>query len=250
MKKLFAAIGFLTIIPVPSAVCEKDDMGGLIPYFPLVGLLLGGISYSVCTALLYVFPEAVAAAMMVMFFSGISGAFHLDGLADTFDGFWSSRPRERMLEIMRDSHIGSMGVFAIISLLLIKFSALTAVAATPFPLTCFIVPVTGRCCMTLSILISKYAREDGLAKVFFESTTSSSAVVLLALVMTLIFACGHIAAVLFVVCSAFVYIWRLYCDRKIGGATGDTLGACCELSEALAILTIAALPKLNGLLYA
>ncbi len=108
----------------------EEDLAGSVPWFPVVGLLLGARGgrgwRGPCR---WSAPPMVAAAVLVVVLLSFSGGLHLDGLADTADGFLSSRPRERILEIMKDSHIGAMGVIAIVCVLLLKFAALASLPA-------------------------------------------------------------------------------------------------------------------------
>ncbi len=123
------------------------------------------------------FPPTVAAVGIVVFMTLISKGFHLDGLADTADGFISSRPRERILEIMRDSHIGTMGVLAIVAVMGPKFSALVSVPDEAIPYAAGFAALSGRCAIVLYINISKYARESGLGMLMFKRKSLTSCAV-------------------------------------------------------------------------
>lgn len=112
-------------------------------------------------------PPLVSAAVLVVVLAGFSGCLHLDGLADTAEGLLSSRSRERMLEIMQDSHIGVMGVVAIAGVWLLKFAALASVTAQELWAAALLMPVAGRCAMVVQLAILPYARATGLASVFY-----------------------------------------------------------------------------------
>ncbi len=144
MKPLLAAIRFLTIVPVPGVWgTAEQDLARSVPWFPAIGLLLGGAAAGLAWALSAA-PPMLAAAVLVVVLLSFSGCLHMDGLADTADGFLSSRPRERILEIMKDSHIGAMGVIAIVCLLLVKFAALAALPAGMLWPTVLLMPLAGR----------------------------------------------------------------------------------------------------------
>jgi adenosylcobinamide-GDP ribazoletransferase len=114
-RNFIAALRFLTIIPLPGSVgTEPEDLQGALPYFGLVGIVLGIFSGLIAWGLWSIFPPMVAAVLLVIVLLSYSGAMHLDGLADSADGFFSARKREQILEIMRDSRIGVMGVIALV----------------------------------------------------------------------------------------------------------------------------------------
>ena len=119
MKRFLAAIRFLTILPLPGEWgAAESDLADSVPFFPVVGLLLGGLAAAIAWGMARIAPPMVAAAVIVVAMLSFSGCLHLDGLSDTADGFLSSRNRQRMLEIMKDSHAGAMGVIAVACVLL------------------------------------------------------------------------------------------------------------------------------------
>lgn len=155
----------------------------------------------------------------------------MDGLADTADGFFSSRRRERMLEIMKDSRSGPMGVMAVVSVIVLKCAAL---ASTPTAFrwsVLFLTPLAGRCALVLQMSMLSYARtEGGLASVFSPKRWMiPMAVSVLAAVSFL--AAGLAGLTAAAASVAVTFLFSLWCRRKIGGFTGDTLGAACELAE-------------------
>ncbi len=131
MNRFLAALRFLTIFPVPGSWgSAEEDLARSVPCFPLVGLLLGGLGAATAWALdRFKVPAMLAALALVVLLLGFSGCLHLDGLSDSADGLFSSRSRDRMLEIMKDSHVGPMGVVAVLVILLAKFSALASMPA-------------------------------------------------------------------------------------------------------------------------
>ncbi|MCK4982921.1 MAG: adenosylcobinamide-GDP ribazoletransferase [Victivallaceae bacterium] len=233
-KRFFAALTLLTIVPVFDYDPNEEDIAHGKPFFPLVGLVVGLIAYWIAKGMICFAPPAIVAGVMVILLAGASKGFHLDGLADTADGFFSSRPRERMMEIMRDSRIGAMGVFALISVLGLKAAGFFSLAAVDVPGVVLFTAVIGRCGLALNAFTSKYAREEGLGKITFRYKSP------LCLIWTLVFMFGTgyflfanqglIVAAGIVI---FVIFWSLYTHKQINGATGDTLGACEEICEML-----------------
>jgi adenosylcobinamide-GDP ribazoletransferase len=230
----FAAFRFLTIIPVHwQADQDSEYFRESLPYFPLLGALIG-----VCVGILTLFlrsffPGTIVAVSVLILLAGVSGCLHLDGLADTADGFFSSRPRERILAIMKDSRTGAMGVIAIVMVLLVKFAALVSLPAPVFLKTAFLMPIAGRCAIVLSMAILPYAREEGgLGSLFYTGNCRMSVVwCLLSLIVLFPFAGLRTMLILFFTMIAVVLLFSAWCRSKIGGATGDTLGAVCELTE-------------------
>ncbi len=236
MNGFLAALQFLTVVPV-NIEFTGDDIGRSMPKFPLVGLLIG-----LTAAALYgiVGVGAVQAVLMVIFLGGISGGLHLDGMADTADGLLSSRPRERMLEIMRDSRIGTMGVLALMAVFGLKVAALVSVEPAVAWRAVFLAPVAGRCALVIAMHILPYARpEGGLAAIFMEHRQTKHvvwAVIVIGIVSLLLFAFKGL--IIASACAATIWGFSAYVKSKIGGMTGDTLGATCELTEAVVFLIV------------
>ena len=245
LKRPFACLlvtfRFLTILPTFSSSRDDPYYFDAIPYyFTVVGLIIGCIIAGIGFVLNLVAPLLVSAALLVVLLSFASGFFHLDGLADTADAFMSSRPRERCLEIMRDSRIGVMGAAALCSVLLVKTTALVSIAQGDWVAALIIAPAAGRTAMVISMSTLAYARsDDGLGSLFFNNTRSSAAImsgVLLCLVCVLL-----VPGKLFHITIAFalvLFIFSRISLRKIGGGTGDTLGCLGELVEAAMLVTL------------
>ncbi len=241
--RLAAAFRFLTILPLPGSWgTSTDALAGSTLFFPLIGLFIGMIVGPLAWLLGLVLPGQVVAVLTTFLLLAISGGFHLDGLADTADGFFSARPREEMLVIMRDSATGAMGVIALVLLLALKITCLSAL--TPHLLAVILLmPLAGRTAIVLMMALLPYARpEGGLASLFYSRRSRGvalAAVVFFFLVCWLIARGTGLAAACVVV--LFVGLFSLYCRHKINGATGDTLGAACELSETVFALVCTAL---------
>jgi adenosylcobinamide-GDP ribazoletransferase len=254
MKRFLAAVRFLTILPVPGRWgADPDDLAGSLPWFPVVGLGLGAVAAAAAWAIAPLMPPLLAAAAMVVLLMSFSGCLHLDGLADAADGLLSSRPRDEMLEIMKDSHVGVMGVVAIVVVVLVKFAALASLAARTPPegaaLWCamFLMPLAGRCAMVVHVAVLPYARSDGLAAVFYRRRPRLAAGWAAAALAGAAWAVLQWRGVaLWTACLAATFLLAVYVARKIGGATGDTLGAVCELVESVPALTLAVWPMQAG----
>lgn len=243
MKSLFAAIQFLTVIPLSSrGLTNERDLGRSVLYFPLVGLFIGALAATLDRGLSQVLPVGPASAVVVLALLAVSGCLHMDGLADTADGFLSSRPRERILEIMKDSHIGAMGVIAIVGILSLKLAALAAVPQSLRVPTLLLMPLAGRCALLLAMAELPCARPTGgLGALFVRHRTAFDAPWAIGFLLLAGFVVGGVTGLVAAVLSAgLVIVFSRWCQRKIGGFTGDTLGAACELAETMPVLVAAA----------
>ncbi len=244
MNGFFAALRFLTVIPIPGRRGHSSaDLAGSLWYFPLVGLLLGGISGGVFYLVGPHLPRLVAAVLALALLVAWSGGLHLDGVADCGDGFFSARSRERMLEIMRDSRVGSHGVVVLVLLLGLKGAALASLRAGELWRVLILMPLAGRVAILLMLALLPYARpQGGLATVFYRGRKWPAALVgIVVLGVGAWLTAGSVG--LLSVCDTLVLLLPLcyYCYAKIGGATGDTLGAACEIGETLTVVFFACL---------
>lgn len=243
MKAFFAALGFLTVLPVPRRYRGNGaELERCVPYFPLVGLVLGILAALFDTLASLLFPLSVSGVLTVLLLVGMTGGLHMDGLADTADGCFSARSRETILAIMRDSRIGTMGVVAIVFVILLKTAALSTL---PFPqrtALLILMPVAGRTAMMGMLTALPYARaEGGLADRFLRRRSWGHVVwgALFLLVAGGLLARGMgVAAALSAVGASGAV--TAYSRRKIGGFTGDTLGAAGETAETVLLLAAAA----------
>ncbi|MBN1631450.1 MAG: adenosylcobinamide-GDP ribazoletransferase [Thermoleophilia bacterium] len=242
IKPFFSALRFLTPVPVPESWAGGERELSRSPYyFPIVGLLAGGVAAAVCFGLDQVLPPLASSAILVCVLIAVSRALHMDGLADTADGLLSSRPREQMLVIMRDSHTGAMGVVAVVCVIVLKTALFASVGPEDLRWKiALLMPLAGRCAMVASMAVFRYARpEGGLATVF--AVTGIRRWALLAWAVVVVLAAGWLLAGLegLVAGAASVaagLLVGLYCYRRIGGYTGDTLGATNELVECVPAL--------------
>jgi adenosylcobinamide-GDP ribazoletransferase len=165
-------------------------------------------------------------------------------LADTADGFMSSRPRERILEIMHDSHIGTMGVLSIVAILGLQMTALAVVSPNVMPIAAGLAALSGRCAMVFYIGESRYARETGLGQIMFRKKPVFDYLLTGVIWGTVAWIlCQYRGLISVAVVLIFVQFWIFYTKHKIGGATGDTIGACEILSETFSLLVLITISK-------
>jgi adenosylcobinamide-GDP ribazoletransferase len=235
IKQFLAAVQFLTICPLPASIkIDEQMLGRSVTYFPVVGILLGAAAACLDYGLTYILPLPVVSTLVVIFMIAVSGALHMDGLADTADGFFSSRPRRQMLDIMRDSRTGPMGVIAIVCVLILKITLLTSVPQSAHWWVLLLTPFAGRSALLVMMAVIPYARkeEGGLAAIFYTHRSRYYLIwvmIALATIGWLVSGWAGLTAGL----ASFVFglLLTAYVHTKIGGFTGDTLGAACELTE-------------------
>jgi adenosylcobinamide-GDP ribazoletransferase len=238
MKKIILAITFLTRLPLPAPKkVAPEDIGESTPFFPLVGLILGGILVGINYFCSYFWNPLITNVVIVISMIAFTGGLHLDGLMDTCDGIFSNKDRDRTLEIMRDSRVGSMGVLAGISLLLLKIVFLNGInqdMKIPVLLT---FPVFARWSMVFAISSYPYARStSGLGALFVEY--AKHYYVLIATIMVLIITIPLLlwkAFPVLIVVSFTTWMMSQRLSKRLGGLTGDTYGAICETMETLSL---------------
>lgn len=244
------ALGFLTRLPVPSHYFEDQDAGlaqtsrafpfaGLIASLPAAGFLLVAPSLN--------FPDLLAAAIAVAILIGTTGALHEDGLADMADGFFGGKDAEQRLEIMKDSRIGVYGALILVLAVLMKVVALASLLAFSgmvAALALLSAGVAARTAMVWHWAELESARPGGIAdsagKPDEESLSFAlvSGIPLAAIIAILASGVGPaILVALLVVIASFAFV-RL-CRDKIGGFTGDTLGAATQIAEIAALIALA-----------
>jgi adenosylcobinamide-GDP ribazoletransferase len=210
-------------------------MGG--EYFPLVGLLLS-LLLSLLTLLLTPFvPQLVLAALLVVMLVILTGGLHLDGLMDTCDGLFGGTTRERKLEIMRDSRVGSFGVLAGGSALLLQFACFASLREHSLPALLLVTLPSARWCLVLCLGIFPGARSGGLGTAFRQDIHVRTLVIAGGLSLVLAFVGAQFAGLLaWVVMTSAALALGSWITSRLGGLTGDTYGAIAEVTEILSFL--------------
>lgn len=237
MRRFLIALQFLTILPFNiKERIEEEDFGRSLVYFPIVGLLLGLFLASVAHISASLSP-LVRSVLILIAWIVITGGIHIDAFADTCDGFYGRRSKEEILKIMRDSRIGTMGAAGIAILLLFKFAILSSIEPGNLWKILIITAVFARWSQTFACATSKYARQEGKAKYFIEHAKKADIFIGALFTLTLNwFLMGIKGIILFALLLATIFLFIQYAKRKIGGMTGDTIGATSEIAEAAALL--------------
>ena len=273
MKGFLLLLSFMTRIPMPKIEYNEEKLGKSMKYFPAVGVIVGMILLFFCIVFTFVFKNLNYSTVLPLMIIVIiltdlitTGGLHLDGLADTFDGIFSYRSKHKMLEIMKDSRIGSNGVLALILYFLIKCALLYSLEIEDRGEAMYAImtyPVVSRFCSVISCASAPYARGSGMGKTFVDNTKVNGVIV--AAIITLLYTIGLLVAPLvfypayvpmndilqpvfgitFIVglSALFAYSFSKLMERKIGGITGDTLGALLEISGLLYIFLLLVAPS-------
>ncbi len=248
MKQFLAALQFLTRVPVPArwtADLPLDTYARGVIWLPVVGLVVGGICALVFALAQPALGTPLAALLAVMANAMVTGAFHLDGLADTCDGIFSARKREQMLEIMRDSRIGTNGALAMVFAIGLRLVAIAALARHPGGALPYIIaaPCLSRALIGILMYRQRYARDSGLGNVYIGQIGGHDFAVMLlvGLLLTLLIAGIH-GAIAALVVLVIAYGYRARINGVLGGQTGDTLGCGVEVFEWLFLLAALAVP--------
>lgn len=247
MNGLISALQFLTILRFKKeSLINAERLGSSPVYFPLVGAFLGLVLIILDKILFPLLPATLLSLILVFTLIILSGAMHIDGLADTFDALFSGKSKEEMLSIMREVHKGTFGVLAIIAAILFKVVLLSSIPLHLRTLSLLLMTVLSRYSMGLAIAFFPYARSEGKAKVFFEQRSLktfilSTIITLLILALALRF----ISLIILFFVVIFTSSVSLLVKRKIGGFTGDGLGALSELNELIVLLSIFVFVRTN-----
>jgi adenosylcobinamide-GDP ribazoletransferase len=232
------ALKFLTIFPIPlkREITEKD-LGESLPYFPLVGLVLGGILILLYYLLAFVVPSTVIYVLLIVALVIMTGAHHVDGLMDTFDGMVAGRSPQQRLAIMQDTKVGSFGIIAVVLLFLLKFTSLTSTSVMIPAL--LLMPSLSRWMMVSGIFICPAAKTEGMGYIFKKESTWQRFVVatIIALAASVILLRWK-GLVLIIVLWLVVSGITLFFKSKFGGLTGDNYGAINEITEVLVLILI------------
>jgi adenosylcobinamide-GDP ribazoletransferase len=244
-KELLAAIRFLSVIPMPgekSIFADMRDEPNVVigcEYFPLVGLLLALLLWVLLMALSVLAVQLLIAAILVVVLTILTGGLHLDGLMDACDGLLGGGTRERKLEIMRDSRVGSFGVLGGVCILLLKFALFASFNIHLLPYALLVALPAARWAMVVVLRLFPPARQTGLGALFHQAVTTRRLMVTTIGTLIIVLLAGQFAGLLSLIVVLLVtLILGRYITRSIGGLTGDTYGAIAEVTEVVALLVM------------
>lgn len=235
LELFFNALRFFTRVPVPAWVGHSTELlNNAARYFPAVGWLVGAVGAAVYWGLGYVLPASLALLLSMAATVRLTGAFHEDGFADSCDGFGGGRDKSRVLAIMKDSRIGSYGVIGMVLMLGTKFAALHEMADEVVVLALLVAHPLSRLAATLLMGTLDYVRDDDSSKSRSLAHRLSSFglawAALFGLLPLLLLDWSEALAALVLVLLV-TWLAARYFLRRIGGYTGDCLGAVQQLTE-------------------
>lgn len=243
------ALSLLTRWPVKiTTPVNEADQGKSVAYYPFIGLLIGALLYTFAYAATTLLPDAnplMLAVILVSLWVAITGALHLDGLADSADAWLGGYgDRSRTLAIMKDPACGPAGVIALVLVLLAKTAALAALLSSAVAdqtlatalLPILIAPLLGRAACAQLFLILPYVRENGLGQAAAKrlAETPTQLALLASIILTMLSGQWLMLLVAIIVLLMGIYMMR----QRLGGFTGDTAGALVEVVEVVAIIAV------------
>ena len=259
LRQLTLAVTFLTGIPLKvEGEVSPADLWRSMGWYPLVGLALGAAAWGVYAGLLALLPGLVAATLVVILLEAVTRGLHMDGLMDTADGILSGAPRERALEIMKDSNVGAMGVVAAVLMLVLKVAALGALTRADAAAPLLAGWCAARALPALDVYAWPYARAAGTGEAFTRERTPGTvalagALLVAGVVATLFvtFAVDGVGAwyggiVIAAAAMGVALLVQAAVAKRLGGLTGDVYGMGIELAEAAALVAGCALVRLAG----
>ena len=242
LDALHAAFSFLTRLPLPRREFREGSLADASFYFPLVGVVVGLIGAAVYMLAIPLWGAPLACALTLAAMILATGGFHEDGLADSADGIGGGWSVEDKLRIMKDSRIGTYGALALILALLVKFAALTSIDPAAVPAALIIAHAAGRWTTLPMLKLCDYVGgESGTGKPLVDNFSDNRLWAATAFLLALILVLSPATSMSAVMALAGVLLAsRWYLQRKLGGVTGDTLGAVNQLTEIAVYLLFAA----------
>lgn len=235
------AAAFLTILPVaPADSAEPADIAASFGWFPLVGFVLGVTLCALDWSLAPILHPALRAVIVVAALTAVTGAIHLDGLADTADALGAGRDRTRALEILRDSRIGSFGAIALIFILTLKFVAIATADPADRRRALILAPGLGRWAMVAVSAGMDYLRPGGAGSALLGQERGGSnprLATIIGLIGVAVFAV-HRSLAAIVAAAALTFAMRVFYRRWLGGITGDLIGAAGEIVETAVMIAL------------
>jgi adenosylcobinamide-GDP ribazoletransferase len=238
LNEIRLAAGFLTIIPVGSDSAEASEVRGSFGWFPLIGFILGALLAGADYLLAFFIPSAVRSTLLVIALTAVTGAVHVDGLADTADALGAGCDRARALAILRDSRIGTFGAAAVFFVMALKIAALgSATDSRRFAL--YLAPGIARWAMVAVPYKLDYLREHGAGSELLGIQGAHNLRLASTLAFIALLPAGAVYAIRGVITAmVLTWIFRLFYARWLGGITGDLIGAAAEIIEAAVLVAV------------
>jgi len=241
MRGFLLALQFLTVIPAATKMRpEKKDFSRALVFFPFIGLLLGLILAGFNSVLAYFFGQQLLInTAVVILFVLLTGGLHYDGLADTFDALGSGKDKAEMLRIMREPSIGTMGVLSVLSVFALQIGLLQSLEPSFKNSALVLMCVVSRYSLVLSMALFSYARQEGKASGFMEAVSMPAVIAATVAGSALAFLfMKELGLFVFTLTALLTFLWGSFITRRIGGITGDTMGAASTLAEVFVLFVV------------
>jgi adenosylcobinamide-GDP ribazoletransferase len=235
MRNVRIAFGLMTTLPfnLPDD-WSAGDSGRASVWYPLVGLVVGALTWLAWKAAALVFPPLAAGVIALVVWVALTGGLHLDGLADCCDGLFASVTKERRLEIMKDPHVGAFGVIGLVLVLLLKAAALASLTSTSSFGTLLAASLARWCILPAGLL--PLARPSGMGADFASGFRRSFLLwgAIIPVAIALLLGLRGILSLSIGVCATALILW--FAKSRIGGVTGDVFGMVVEVVETIVLL--------------
>ena len=249
MKRFISILQFMTRIPINIDTGFDEEFHKTITYFPLVGLVLGVLIYIIGLVSGIFFDSFITSIIVTLALVILTGGLHIDGLGDTFDAIYSYRDKERMLEIMKDSRLGTNSLLAIMFLILLKIGFIYSIINNSLLWTVIFMPVVARLGVIVMMYKTVTPRENGMGNLFIGKASTSMftiailyTIILIIGISKLIFLASTFEAMMLIstIIILFVFnnLFKKHIYQKIDGVTGDILGCTIELGELIYLFCI------------
>lgn len=232
---------FFTRIPVNiSLPCEKHNFRRGSVFLPIIGFIVGITQWLIYKMLIKVLPVSTSIVLVLLVGVIVTGAMHIDGLGDTCDGFFAFKGNDRIIEIMKDSRIGTYACIVIIIDLLLRYTLLAFIAPS-FSVVIIVVPIISRLSILFLASVGKSAKSNGTGNFFIGNFGKLQLVIgiIITVGVLMLIMNPRYVVILTISALALSYLFNFYCNIKINGLTGDTLGANNELVEILTMILVA-----------
>lgn len=249
MKKFILILQFLTRIPINIDLGFDEEFHKSIVYFPLVGFVLGILIYLIGISSNFLFNPFLSSIIITLSLVILTGGLHIDGLGDTFDAIYSYRDKDKMLDIMKDSRLGTNSLLAILFLILFKISFIYSITIEGKLWLIIFMPIISRLGVISLMYKTISPRKNGMGNLFIGKATTlifSIAIfytILICIILPkLIFKSSNILVIkiLFSILMVFLFnfVFKNHIYKKIDGITGDILGCSIELGELIYLFSI------------
>ncbi|MCY6372181.1 adenosylcobinamide-GDP ribazoletransferase [Clostridium ganghwense] len=244
IKSFLLMLQFMTRIPINiNLPCEQEDFRRGTIFLPLVGAVIGLIQWLIYFVLIQRLPMTITAVFVVLTGVLLTGALHVDGLGDSCDGFFAFKGKDRIIEIMKDSRIGTYACIAVVFDILIKITSLSCINDTRTALIIIAVPIIGRASLVTISFIGNTAKKTGSGNLFIGNVgkIEISAALIIAAALVFLLVGIEKGSILIAASLILTFLFNKFCRSKIDGITGDNLGANNELNEILVLVLFIAM---------